>query len=90
MPSDKTLFYLIVIAAPYHVITCIHSCFTDRMSCLELRCFSVPIGCRPDPTQNGTGVADAVVAKENSIEIPQQVRIAIEAVQDSKSKDYVR
>jgi hypothetical protein len=46
--------------------------------------------CRANMTHIGTGVADAVVAKENSIEISQQVRIDFEAVQDYNSKDYVR
>ena len=72
------------------LITCIYEIFSDYSKYGEHMQVLALSACRANMTHIGTGVADAVVAKENSIEISQQVRIDFEAVQDYNSKDYVR
>jgi hypothetical protein len=67
MPKDRTRFYLIVRANLLLVIDWINSIFFAKVACLEHRYVFVLAAFRANLTQNGTGVADAIVAKENSV-----------------------
>jgi sigma-54 dependent transcriptional regulator, acetoin dehydrogenase operon transcriptional activator AcoR len=90
MPTGKTLFYLIETTTPLPVNTLFLSCFKKDTSCPDFMFTRLPAVLRSELAQNGTTVAETVVAKENSAEIARQGTVNCEVVQYANSKNYVR